>query len=176
MPFFKEITADDPRRGHTGVAAATAPHYASRMLSNGVKNAKPYWCVAFAEELPDAFTDGLVLSEGFTDDAPDEIPPDQITYAVLCRTVASSEDEAHASIMTSLQEVSLPTPCPLVTIDADSLILRRREWRAVSDLAHGDTAIHSSVIGFKRGNAEAQEASLRIIRESMSKKRWEFWR
>lgn len=146
------------------------------VLQEKMKSAKPYWCVAFASELPDTFADGLVLSDGFTVDAADEIPPDQMTYAVLCRTVASSEDEAHASITTSLQEMSIPAPCPLVTIDAHSLLLRRRERRTVSELTHGDTAIQSSFIGFKRGNAEAKETSLRIIRESMSKKIWEFWK
>ena len=141
-----------------------------------MKDSKPYWCVALTSELPGTFAEGLVLSGGFTVDAPDEIPPDQITYAVLCRTVAPSEDEAHAAIKTSMQELSIPAPDHLVTVDTDSLIIHRREMRAVGNLAPGDTSIHASFIGFKRGNAEAKESALRIIRQSMSKKRWEFWK
>ena len=136
----------------------------------------PYWCVAFASELPDTFTDGLVLSEGFSVDGPDEIRPDQITYAVLCRTVASSEHEAHAVITTSLQELSFPVACALQTIDTGSFLICRRERRVVRSLAPGDTATHSSFIGFKRGNDDAKAVALGVIREAMSKKMWEFWK
>jgi len=137
---------------------------------------QPYWCVAFADELPDTFSAGLVLSEGFSVETPDEIPREQITYAVLCRTVASSEDEAHASITASLHELSMPASSPLVTIDAASLIICRRERRAVSGLARGDTSVHSSFIGFKRDDPAAKEVALQIIRGSLSKKKWQFWR
>lgn len=136
----------------------------------------PFWYIAFSDSLPDGFSEGVVLSEGFGANGPDEIPTDQVSYALLCRTMAKNEKAAHEYIINSLQNHSILTSSDIILFQPNGRLMSKNEYRIVIELELGEVSIHGSFVGFKRNNNEAQSVALNVIREAITKTKWQFWK
>ena len=128
-----------------------------------------YWCVAFLKVPPGSI-------EGFSVESPEEISPDELAYAVLFRTVATSELEATVYVGASIHSLALDCECPTEVISLEPKFILRSEKHAIARLSPGDVSMHQSYVGFKRGNAEATKMAMDIIKSALSKRRWEFWK
>ncbi|MCP4710557.1 MAG: hypothetical protein GY869_18190 [Planctomycetes bacterium] len=137
---------------------------------------KPFWCVIMTDSLPEDFIDGVVLSDGFTEDLPEEIPPGMLTYALLCRTVAASEDKAHAKISENLQHLTITLSQPITTLPDDNMRFCRCEQKTVSDMSPGDFSLRMVFVGFLKDNPTAQKQTLKFIQQAITKKKYQFWK
>jgi hypothetical protein len=136
----------------------------------------PFWYIAYSDSLPDSFSEGVVLSDGFEANGPDGIPMEQVSYALLCRTMANNEKEAHENIINSLQNHSILISSDIMPFQANGRLMSKNEFRIVTILELGDVSIHESFVGFKRNNREAQSVALNVIREAITKTKWQFWK
>ena len=136
----------------------------------------PFWYIAFSDSLPNSFSEGVVLSDGFDSIGPDGIPMEQVSYALLCRTVANNVKEAHENIINSLQNHSIFISSNIMPFQANGRLMSKNECRIVTLLELGGFSIHESFVGFKRNNSEAQSVALNVIREAITKTKWQFWK
>ncbi len=135
-----------------------------------------YWCVAYLKRLSDFIVEGVLLAEGFSEESPEEISPNELAYAVLFRTVATSAPEAIVFVEASILSLTLDCEFPPEVILLESKCILRSERRAMAQLNPGDVVMHQSYIGFKRENAEAKKMAMDIIKSTLVKRRWEFWK
>lgn len=141
-----------------------------------MKSEDPFWCVAILKELPESFEEGFLLAEGFSADSPENIPADQIAYAVLFRTLASSEALACSVISESIKSLGVQDESLIKIITLNPKCICRSEKRIFSGMSDGDVSMRNLSIGFKSGNTEAQNAALKIIQSAIEKRPWEFWK
>jgi hypothetical protein len=136
----------------------------------------PFWCVAILKKLPESFEEGILLAEGFSAESPEDIPADQISYAVMFRTLTSSETLAYSLISESIQSLGVQDENLIEIIILNPKCICRSEKRIISEMNDGDVSMRNLYIGFKSGNAEAQNAALSIVLSAIEKRPWEFWK
>jgi hypothetical protein len=141
-----------------------------------MKSENPFWCVAIVKELPESFKDGILLSEGFSAESPENIPSDEISFALLFRTLSSSEALACSVIRESINSLGIKDGNQTEIIVLKPKCILRSEKRIFSGMSDGDVSMRNLSIGFKNGNAEALNAALNIVRSAIEKRPWEFWK
>lgn len=141
-----------------------------------MKSENPFWCVAIVKELPESFKDGILLSEGFSAESPEDIPSDEISFALLFRTLSSSEALACSVIRESIKSLGLQDGSLKEMIPLHPKYICRSEKRILARMSIGDVSMRDLYIGFKNGNREAQNAALNIVLSAIEKKPWEFWK
>lgn len=141
-----------------------------------MKSENPYWYVAILKKLPESFEEGILLAEGFNAESPEDIPVDQISYAVMFRAFTSSETLAYSLISEFLQSLGVQDENLIEIITLKPKYICRSEKRIISEMNEGDVSMRDLYIGFKSENSEAQNAALNVVLSAIEKKPWEFWK
>lgn len=136
----------------------------------------PFWCVTILKKLPESFDEGILLAEGFSAESPEDIPADQISYAVMFRAFTSSETLAYSLICESLESLGIQDENLIEIITLKPKYICRSEKRIISEMNDGDVSMRNLYIGYKSENGEAQNAALNIVLSAIEKRRWEFWK
>ena len=132
---------------------------------------RPYWFSVAVRTLPDEFTDGIVVAEGFEEDS--SLEPDHLHYVILGRAVADSETEAHTLIKEATQGLD-PFASSMIADEVRTVV--RQERRVANAMQPGDVLLKTSFVGFKPDCPEAQASAMEIVEDAIQRRWWQFWR
>jgi hypothetical protein len=144
-------------------------------MQESMSKESPYWCVVTVDDLPEGVDEGIALQEGFPEDHEPSLDAGEVRYALLYRTVACDEAEAHSQSRAATQKLGVKTIVDVWTLSTEKGQMVRSERRTVQAMSAGDVSVHGRFIAFKRDNAKAAEKPKTMIALAVSRKSWQFW-
>lgn len=135
-----------------------------------------FWCVATVDRLPDAFQDGMFLTEGFPESYDPTFDTPDLQYDLLCRVAAEAGGTEQVLIEPKLKEMGVKAVEEVWLLSSDARRMIRTERQAAQGMTPGEVAVVDWFVAYKRGNPLAKEQAREMVVQGVIRWRWQFWR